>query len=194
MNSRSRPIKEGQFTFDNFASHFIRVQIFHFKYFIYLKYFILFASKYLILYLKGTKWTLLNQLNKENKDKLNSWTLDLNSLFRAFFSAWSILSPCQKSTSEHDVYCPFRRRYSSRLEDAACWWPWTTAEPPFDLFWTLTMILAIFAFWKSNFLFQNLGHNHLKKCKISCLGGLLNEKQASTFDNFVYFSKSYWPS
>ena len=28
--------------------------------------------------------------------------------------------------SEYDVYCPIRHRYSSRLEDAACWWPWTT--------------------------------------------------------------------
>ena len=84
-----------------------------------------------------------------------------------FFSRWCIFSLCQKSAF---------------------------TEAPFDLFWTLTMILAIFAFWKSHFLFQNLGHNHLKKRKISCLGGLLNEKQASTFDNFVYFSKSYWPS
>ena len=39
-------------------------------------------------------------------------------------SVWTYL---QSSTpqSEYDVYCP-RHRCSSRLEDAACWWPWTT--------------------------------------------------------------------
>ena len=39
-------------------------------------------------------------------------------------SVWTYL---QSSTpqSEYDVYCP-RHRCSSRLEDAAWWWPWTT--------------------------------------------------------------------
>ena len=32
-----------------------------------------------------------------------------------------------------------------------------------------------------------MGHNHLNKCKISCFGGLLNEKQMSTFVHFLYF-------
>ena len=40
---------------------------------------------------------------------------------------------------------------------------------------------------------QNLGHNHLKKCKISCLGGLLKEKQGSTSDFFSNFQKPYGP-
>ena len=46
--------------------------------------------------------------------------------FELFFSTWSRLSPYQKSAS---------------------------AEAPFNLFWTLTMILAIFAFWKSYEIF-----------------------------------------
>ena len=37
-------------------------------------------------------------------------------------------------------------------------------------------------------LVQNLGHNHPKKCKISCLVGLLNEKQWSSFVHFLYFT------
>ena len=58
--------------------------------------------------------------------------------FELFSLTWSIFSPYQKSAS---------------------------AEAPFNLFWTLTMILAIFAFWKSYemFLVQNLGHNLHKK-------------------------------
>ena len=68
-----------------------------------------------------------------------------------FFSAWSIFSPCQKSAWD---------------------------EAPFKLFWTLTMILAIFAFWKSYEIFwlQNMGHSGLTKCKISVFVGLMNEK------------------
>ena len=44
----------------------------------------------------------------------------------------------------------------------------------------------IFAFSKrfENVLVQNLGHNHVKNCKISCLGGLLNDKQALLLDFF----------
>ena len=34
-----------------------------------------------------------------------------------------------------------------------------------------------------------MGHDHLKKCKISCLVGLLNEKQGPSFAHFLYFSK-----
>ena len=85
-----------------------------------------------------------------------------------FFSAWSIFSPCQKSAS---------------------------TGAPFNLFWTLTVILTIFAFWKiyKRSLVQNLGHYHLKKCKISCLGGLLKEKQESTSDLFSNFQKPYRP-
>ena len=44
------------------------------------------------------------------------------------------------------------------------------------------------------FLVQNLGHNHLKKCNICCLGGLLKEKRESTSDLFSTFQKPYWPS
>ena len=86
-----------------------------------------------------------------------------------FFSAWSIFSPCQKSAS---------------------------TGAPFNLFWTLTVILTIFAFWKiyKRSLVQNLGHYHLKKCKISCLGGLLKEKQESTSDLFFNIQKPYRPS
>ena len=86
-----------------------------------------------------------------------------------FFSAWPIFSPYQKSAS---------------------------TEAPFNLFWTLTVILTIFAFWKiyEKNLVQNLGHYHLEKCKISCLGGLLKEKQESTFDLFSNFQKPYRPS
>ena len=86
-----------------------------------------------------------------------------------FFSARPIFSPYQKSAS---------------------------TEAPFNLFWTLTVILTIFAFWKiyKRSLVQNLGHYHLKKCKISCLGGLLKEKQESTFDLFSNFQKPYRPS
>ena len=39
----------------------------------------------------------------------------------------------------------------------------------------------------------NLGHDHVKKCKISCLVGLLNEKQASTFVHFLCFSNPINP-
>ena len=44
------------------------------------------------------------------------------------------------------------------------------------------------------FLVQNLGHNHLKKCNICCLGGLLKEKRESTSDLFSTFQKPYRPS
>ena len=52
MHYRLRPIKEIQFGFAYFVSHFIRVQIFQIDF-------------PLILHLKGTKWTLLNQISKE---------------------------------------------------------------------------------------------------------------------------------
>ena len=41
-----------------------------------------------------------------------------------------------------------------------------------------------------NLLVQNMGHIYLKKCKTSCLVGLLNEKQVFTF---VHFSNSIDP-
>ena len=54
------------------------------------------------------------------------------------------------------------------------------------MFLTLALILAKFVFKKYDeiLLGQNLGHNHVKKCKISCLVGLLNEKQVSTICPF----------
>ena len=80
--------------------------------------------------------------------------------FELFFLAWSNFSPCKRLAS---------------------------AEAPFNLFWTSALILAKLIFKKCGeyFLVQNLGHNHLKKCKISCLEGLLNEKQVSTFVHFL---------
>ena len=86
-----------------------------------------------------------------------------------FFSARPIFSPYQKSAS---------------------------TEAPFNLFWALTVILTIFAFWKNyeKNLVQNLGHYHLKECKISCLGGLLKEKQETTSDLFFNIQKPYRPS
>ena len=67
------------------------------------------------------------------------------------FSTWSIFSPYQKSALD---------------------------EAPFKLFWTLTMILAIFAFWKNYKIIwlQNMAHNSLTKCKISFFVGLMNKK------------------
>ena len=81
--------------------------------------------------------------------------------FELFFSTWSIFSPYQKSAS---------------------------AEAPFNLFWTLTMILDIFLFWKSYaiLLVQNLGHNLHKKSKIVIFGASLSEKQPFTFRLFVW--------
>ena len=96
------------------------------------------------------------------RSPISPWTgPQWNSLFWAFFSTWSRLSPYQKSAS---------------------------AEAPFNLFWTLTMILAIFAFWKSYeiFLVQNLGHNLHKKCKIVRFGNSLSEKQPFTFGLFLH--------
>ena len=86
-----------------------------------------------------------------------------------FFSLWSKLSPCQKSAS---------------------------TEAPFKFFSPLTLILTIFDMKRSigKYLTQNLGHNNFKKCKISCLRGLLKEKQVSTFAHFLYLLKPYWPS
>ena len=85
-----------------------------------------------------------------------------------FFSTCSIFSPCQKLAS---------------------------AEAPFNLFWTLTIILAKLSFQQcgENNLVQNLGRDHPKKCKISCLVGLLNEKQGSSFAHFLYFSNPIDP-
>ena len=85
--------------------------------------------------------------------------------FELFFSTWSIFLPYQKSAS---------------------------AEAPFNLFWTLTMILAIFAFWKSHeiFLVQNLGHNLHKKCKIVRFASSLSEKQSFTFGLFFWRLKT----
>ena len=79
--------------------------------------------------------------------------------FELFLLTWSRLSPYQKSAS---------------------------AEAPFNLFWTLTMILAICVFWKSHeiFLVQNLGHNLHKKCKIFRFGNSFSEKQPFTFGLF----------
>ena len=98
----------------------------------------------------------------------NEGGLSKSRYFQLFFSSWSILSPRQKSAS---------------------------TEAPFNHFWTFTVILAIFAFKKiyEKNLVQNLGHNHLKKCKISCFGGLLKEKQESTSDLFSNFQKPYGP-
>ena len=80
--------------------------------------------------------------------------------FELFFLIWSIFLPYQKSAS---------------------------AETPFNVFRTLTMILAIFAFWKSYeiFLVQNLGHNLHKKCQIFRFGNSLSEKQPFTFGLFL---------
>ena len=100
------------------------------------------------------------------RSPISPWTgPQWRSLFRAFFSGWSIFSPYQKSA---------------------------LTEPPFKLFWTSTMILAKLVFKQIGeiFLVQNLGHDHLEKCKISCLVGFINEKQVSTLAHFFYFSNS----
>ena len=64
----------------------------------------------------------------------------------------------------------------------------------FKLFSTFDVIFSKFAFWKiyDFFWLQNMGHNGLTKCKISCFVGLINEKQVSTLAHFLYFSKPYW--
>ena len=68
---------------------------------------------------------------------------------------------------------------------------WGRLQP----FLTLALILAKFVFKKCDeiFLVQNLGHNDVKKCNISCLVGLLNEKQVCTFVHFFYFSNPIDP-
>ena len=58
------------------------------------------------------------------------------------------------------------------------------------LFWPYLFSKKIY----ETFLVHNLGHNHLKKCNICCLGGLLKEKRESTSDLFSTFQKPYWPS
>ena len=61
---------------------------------------------------------------------------------------------------------------------------------PLPLFWQYLFSKKFY----ETFLVQNLGHNHLKKCNICCLGGLLKEKRESTSDLFSTFQKPYWPS
>ena len=83
--------------------------------------------------------------------------------FELFFLAWSIYSSCQKSALD---------------------------EAPFKLFWTLAMILAIFAFWKSYEIFwlQNMGHRGIKKGKISFFCGFNEWETGVYFDPlFVLF-------
>ena len=158
-----RPIEGVQFGFDNFDSHFIRVQIFQIDFSTLLL--ILSASKYFRLILKGPNEhfsssfshyhaieTVVHQLRKDRGTSLtllndpNIWGKQVaqrylqnnlrylwspilpwsrpcsKSLFRAFFSEWSIFSSCKKSALN---------------------------ETGFKLFRTLTMILAKLAFWKS---------------------------------------------
>ena len=68
-------------------------------------------------------------------------------------------------------------------------------RPTSTFFLVLPLILAKFVLKKCDEILsvQNLGHNHVKKCKISCLVGLLNEKQVSTFVHFLYFSNPIDP-
>ena len=89
--------------------------------------------------------------------------------FELFFSAWSIFLSCKKSAF---------------------------TEPPFKLFWTLALILAKLVFKKCGeyFLVQNLGHNHLKKCKISCLVGFIEWKTSVYFCPLLVLFKPHWPS
>ena len=87
--------------------------------------------------------------------------------FELFFSKWSIFSPYQKSAS---------------------------AEAPFNLSWTLIIILAIFVFWKSyeTFLVQNLGHVLVKKT-ISFSSGVFFDWETSIYfcPLFVHF-RTLW--
>ena len=93
----------------------------------------------------------------------------LKSLLRAFFSAWSIFPPCRKSA---------------------------LTEPPFKLFWRLALILAKVVFKKccEYLLAQNLGHDHLKECKISCLMGFIEWKTSVYFCPLLVLFKPHWPS
>ena len=68
-------------------------------------------------------------------------------------------------------------------------------EPSFKLFWTLTLILAKFVLKKCGeyLLVQNLGHNHLKKCKISCLVGFIEWKISVYICLLLVLFKPLWP-
>ena len=68
--------------------------------------------------------------------------------------------------------------------------PPSTFSEHLPLFWPYLFSKKFY----ETFLVQNLGHNHLKKCNISCLGGLLKEKRESTSDLFSTFQKPYRPS
>ena len=63
-----------------------------------------------------------------------------------------------------------------------------SSEPPFRLFYTFVIFLAIFTLstLAENNLAQNLGHNLNKKCKIVSFGSSFSEKQQSTFGHFLH--------
>ena len=93
------------------------------------------------------------------------------------------LTACQKGAVQNCYSQPAKWVRSKTVTHAG---PQTT----FQMF-RLTIILAKLSFQKygENNLVRNLGRDHTKKCKISCLVGLLNEKQGSSFAHFLYFSK-----
>ena len=126
---------------------------------------------------KETSWTLFNfpniwarqQVQRYLKNyicyfrnSISPWTgPQTKTIFWSFFSEWSILWPQKKSAS---------------------------SEPPFRLFYTFVIFLAIFTLSTraENNLAQNLGHNLNKKCKIVSFGSSFSEKQQSTFGHFLH--------
>ena len=131
------------------------------------------------------RWTFFSDTNIWREQLVHRYLQNNICFFRSQISPWRGLS----GSRYLELFFSAGPIFSSYQKTAS-------TEAPFNLFWTLTVILTIFASWKifEKNLVQNLGHYHLKKCKSSCLGGFLKEKQESTFDLFSNFQKPYRPS
>ena len=125
------------------------------------------------------RWTFFSDTNIWREQLVHRYSQNNICFFRSPISPWR--GPQWKSLfgaffSRHGLYFhhtknqPPLRPPSTFSEN----WPW---------FWPYLLSKQ---FMKKK-LVTNLGHYLLKKCKISCLGGLLKEKQESTSDLFSYF-------
>ena len=132
---------------------------------------------------KETSWTLFNFPNSWARQQVQWYLKNYICYFRNSISPWT--GP-QTKTIFWSFFLGMIHTMTTKKS--------ASSEPPFRLFYTFVIFLAIFTLstLAENILAKNLGHNLHKKCKIVSFRSSLSEKQPSTFGHFLHVLKSYW--
>ena len=126
---------------------------------------------------KETSWTLFNFPNIWARQQVQRYLKNYICYFRNSISPWT--GP-QTKTIFWSFFLGMIHTKTTKKS--------ASSEPPFRLFYTFVIFLAIFTLstLAENILAKNLGHNLLKKCNIVSFESSFSEKRQSTFGHFMH--------